>query len=184
MDKQFVKFWVSFLTNYMKTQEQMEDMSAWIEQGYKGFDELTELFQRSYGLDRLSESTTNYLTMWEQSKKDFERSLTEYLSLMGVVPKQEHLELVEKYEELKEKAASQEETIVHLRQLLQGNQLDQTELHTGFEELIKKQSEDFQRLIKDVGEGVVKEESVQKKPSASGKNVKKRIVAKKAVAKK
>jgi hypothetical protein len=193
MDKQFVKFWVSFLTNYMKTQEQMEDMSAWIEQGFKGFDELTELFQKSYGLDRLSESTANYLTMWEQSKKDFERSLTEYLSLMGVVPKQEHLELVEKYEELKQKAASQEETIVHLRQLfLKGEQLDHKEFRTGFEELIKKQSDDFQRLIKDVGEGVVKKESEKKspsaagkkKPSATGKNVKKRSVTKKAVAKK
>ena len=193
MDKQFVKFWVSFLTNYMKTQEQMEDMSAWIGQGFKGFDELTELFQKSYGLDRLSESTANYLTMWEQSKKDFERSLTEYLSLMGVVSKQEHLELVEKYEELKEKAATQEETIVHLRQLLlQGGELDHKELRTGFEEVIKKQSDDFQTLIEDLGEGVVKKESekkspsaaAKKKPSATGKNVKKRSVTKKAVAKK
>jgi hypothetical protein len=193
MDRQFVKFWASFLTNYMKTQEQMEDMSTWIAHGFKGFDELTELFQKSYGLDRLSESTANYLAMWEQSTKDFERSLTEYLALMGVVPKQEHLELVEKYEALKEKSESQEETIIHLRQLLlKGEQLDQKEFRTGFEELIKKQSDDFQRLIKDVGEGVVEKESEKKKPSAtekkksaaSGKSVKKRSVAKKAVAKK
>jgi hypothetical protein len=185
MDKQFVKFWVSFLTGYMKTQEQLEDMSAWMERGFKGFDELTELFQKSYGLDRLSESTAQYLTMWEQSKKDFERSLAEYLSLMGVVPRQEHLDLVEKYEELKQKAESQEETIVHLRQLLlKGEQLDQKEFRTGFETLIKKQSDDFQRLMKDVGEGVVKEESEKKKPSVSGKNVKKRSVTKKATAKK
>lgn len=185
MDKQFVKFWVSFLSSYMKTTEQIEDMAAWIAQGFKGFDELTELFQRSYGLDRLSESTTNYLTIWEQSTKDFERSLTEYLSLMGVVSKQEHLDLVEKYEALKEKVASQEETIVHLRQLiLKGEQLDQKEFRTGFEALIKKQSDDFQRLIKDVGEGVVKKESEKKRPSASGKNVKRRSVTKKALAKK
>jgi len=184
MDKQFVKFWVSFLGGYMKTKEQMEDMSTWMAQGFKGFDELTELFQRSYGLDRLGESATNYLTMWEQSKKDFERSLKEYLSLMGVVPRQEHLDLVEKYEALKEKSASQEETIAHLRQLLGGNQLDQTEFHDGFETLIKKQSDDFNRLVTTLGDLGAKEKSGQKKPSASKKNVKKRSVTKKDPAKK
>ncbi|TFG37311.1 MAG: hypothetical protein E4H39_02405 [Syntrophobacterales bacterium] len=183
MDKQFINFWVDFLTNYMKTQEQMEDMSAWMEQGFKGFDELTELFQKSYGLDRLSESTANHLTMWEQSTKDFERSLTEYLSLMGVVPKQEHLELVEKYEALKEKSASQEETIVHLRQLIEGKQLDQKELHTGFETLIKKQSDDFNRLVETMGDIGAKEEPVKQKPSPGKKKATKTKVTKKASAK-
>lgn len=184
MDKNFVKFWVSFFTGYMKTKEQMEDMSAWIAQGFKGFDELTELFQQSYGLDRLSESTTNYLTMWEQSKKDFERSLTEYLSLMGVVPKQEHLDLVEKYEALKEKAALQEETIVHLRRLIEGKHLDQTEFQTGFETLIKKQSDDFKKLLVNMGDTSAKEESEKKKPSLSPKKVKKKSATKKNVPKK
>jgi hypothetical protein len=67
---------------------------------------------------------------------------------MGVVPKDEHLALVKKYEELKEKVTAQEETIEHLRMLLEAKKVEtQGELVQGFQEIIEKQSEQFQETM-------------------------------------
>jgi tetratricopeptide (TPR) repeat protein len=189
MDKQFLQFWVDFLSISMKTQQQMEDIATWLQHGFKGYDELTEIFQKAYGLDRFSESTTGYLTMWDQAIKDFEKSLNEYLSMLGVVPKQEYLDLVEKYEELKKKAASQEETIAHLQQLLNAKIIDQGKIDFGFEELIRKQSDDFQELVKNITgvgskEEEVKKEPAEKKPAGPSKKKTKKATGKKAPSKK
>jgi NCAIR mutase (PurE)-related protein len=67
---------------------------------------------------------------------------------MGVVPKDEHLALVKKYEELKEKVAAQEETINNLRMLLEEKKVEtQGELVQGFQEIIEKQSQQFQETM-------------------------------------
>ena len=71
---------------------------------------------------------------------------------MGMVPKNEHLELVKKYEELKEKVADQEETISHLRMLLEQRKAEsQDELVQGFQDLIDKQSKQFQQTMETFG---------------------------------
>jgi hypothetical protein len=70
------------------------------------------------------------------------------MRLMGVVPKDEHLALVKKYEELKEKVAAQEETINNLRMLLEEKKVEtQGELVQGFQEIIEKQSQQFQETM-------------------------------------
>ena len=67
---------------------------------------------------------------------------------MGVVPKDEHLALVKKYEELKEKVVAQEETINNLRMLLEAKKVEtQGELVQGFQEIIEKQSQQFQETM-------------------------------------
>ncbi len=68
---------------------------------------------------------------------------------MGVVPKDEHLTLIKKYEALKEKVAAQEETIKHLRMLLEEKGTGQGDMIRGFQDLVKKQTEQFQELMKD-----------------------------------
>ncbi|MCK4533886.1 MAG: hypothetical protein KAT81_00060 [Syntrophobacterales bacterium] len=152
MDRQFLQFWGDFFTNSAKGQKQMEDMTKWMQQGFKGFDDLTALFQKTYGLDHLSQSGDDYLKMWGEAVKDFEKSFKDYLSFLGVVPKQEHLFLVEKYEELKEKVASHEETIKHLRMLLDKRVMDQGTVPDGYQDLIKKQTSEFQELTESVGQ--------------------------------
>ncbi len=152
MDRQFLQFWGDFFTNSAKGQKQMEDMTKWMQQGFKGFDDLTAMFRKTYGLDHLSESGDNYLKMWEKAVKDFEKSFKDYLSFLGVVPKQEHLSLVEKYEDLKENVASQEETIKHLRMLLDKKVQDQGIFLDGYEDLIKKQTSGFQELTESIGQ--------------------------------
>jgi phage tail tape-measure protein len=148
MDRHFLEFWGNFLINAAKGQKQMEDMSKWMQQGFEGFDELTAMFKKFYGLEHMEKDTPIYMETWKQASENFQESFKDCLRLMGVVPKDEHLALVKKYEELKEKVADQEETIKHLRMLLEEKKVEiQGELVQGFQEIIEKQSEQFQETM-------------------------------------
>jgi hypothetical protein len=77
---------------------------------------------------------------------------------MGMVPKDKHMALIKKYEELKEKVSAQEETINHLRLLLEEKKTEsQKELVQGFQDLIEKQSKQFQKTMETFGSFFQKE---------------------------
>ncbi len=105
MDKQFLQFWGDSFVNSAKGQKQLEDMTKWMGQGFKGVDYLTDLFQKAYGLDRISDAGDEYVKMWKEAIENFEKSLNDYLDLMGVVPRKEHRILLNKYENLGEEVA-------------------------------------------------------------------------------
>ena len=111
MDKNFLEFWGNFLINTAKEQQRMEDLSKWMQQGFKGFDELTAMFNKFYGLEQMERDTPAYMETWKKASENFLQSFNDCIGLMGMVPKDKHLALIKKYEELKEKVAAQEETI-------------------------------------------------------------------------
>ena len=152
MDKHFLEFWGNFLINAAKGQKQLQDMSKWMQQGFKGFDEFTDMFRKFYGLEHMEKDTSSYMETWKKASENFQKSFKDYLDLMGVVSKDEHLALVRKYEKLKEKVAAQEETIKHLRMLLEEKKFEtQGKLVQGFQEIIEKQSEQFQETMHTLG---------------------------------
>ena len=152
MDRHFLEFWGNFLINAAKGQKQMEDMSKWMQQGFEGFDELTAMFKKFYGLEHMEKDTPAYMETWKEASEKFQESFKDYLRLMGVVPKDEHLTLVNKYEELKDKVAAHEETINNLRMLLREKKAEtQGELVKGFQEILEKQSEQFQETMETFG---------------------------------
>lgn len=152
MDKNFLEFWGNFLLNAAKGQEHLDDINKCIREGFEGFEQHMSLFQKCYGLDRESESSPDHMEMWSKAASDFQNSYKEFLGFMGLVPKEEYLALTEKYEALKEKSASQEETIRHLKMKTAVNDVDQGEVVKGFEVLMEKQSEHFQELMKSFGQ--------------------------------
>jgi hypothetical protein len=148
MDKQFLEFWGKSLLAAAKSQQQLEDMTAWMQEGFKGLEEMTSLFLKVYGLDGLAKGSPDYMAAWKKADEDFRKSCKDYMNMLGFVPKGEHLELVAKYEELKLRLASQEETIKHLRMLLSESKLnDHGELTKQFDDLIRKQNDQFQDLV-------------------------------------
>jgi hypothetical protein len=152
MDKHFLEFWGNFLINAAKGQKQLDDMSKWMQQGFKGFNEFTDMFKKFYGLEHMEKDTSSYMETWKKASENFQKSYKDYLHMMGVVPKDEHLTLVRKYEKLKEKIAAQEETINHLRMLLEEKKVEtQGKLVQGFQEIIEKQSEQFQETMETLG---------------------------------
>jgi len=144
MDKNFLEFWGNFLLNAAEGQKQLEEMAKWMQQGFSGFENLSEMFRRYYGLDAKSfdDASTR-----EKAWADFQKSFKDYVSLFGVVPKEEHLDLVKKYEELRQKVAAQEETIKHLRMLLEEKGFDQSKVVSGLQELMVEQGEQFTKLM-------------------------------------
>jgi uncharacterized coiled-coil protein SlyX len=154
MDSQFLEFWGKCFMNAAKGQKAMEDMAAWMRQGFTGFEEMTALFQKTYGLDQVAKESPDYFEMWKKAQGDFKNSLTDYLTLFGVVPRDEHLTLVKKYEELKEKVASQEETIKNFQMLL--SQAKTEEVAGQLENLVQKQAEQFQKIMESFGESFKK----------------------------
>ncbi len=152
MDRKFLEFWGTFLLNAAKGQEQLEDMTQWFREGFKGVEKQMSLFRQCYGLDREPESSPNYMEMWSKAASDFQNSYKELLGLMGLVPKEEYVTLAEKYEALQEKLASQDETIHHLKMKGTSGDIDQGAVVKGFEVLMKNQSDQFQKVMKSFGQ--------------------------------
>ena len=152
MDKHFLEFWGNVLINAAKEQKRLEDLSKWMQQGFNGFDDLTEMFRKFYGLDHMEKDTPAYLETMKKASENFLESFKDYLDLMGMVPKDKHLALVQKYEALKEKVADQEATIKNLQLLLEEKRAEsQGELVLGFQDLIEKQTKQFQETIETFG---------------------------------
>ena len=152
MDKKFLEFWGTFLLNAAKGQEHLEDMTQWFREGFKGFEQQMSLFRKCYGLDRESESSPNYMEMWSKAASDFQNSYKELLGLLGSVPREEYLTLAEKYEALKEKLASQDEAIRHLKMKSTAGDIDQGAVVKGFEVLLKNQADQFQKVMTSFGQ--------------------------------
>ena len=152
MDRQFLEFFGNFLINTAKGQKQVEDISKWMNQDFQGFDELTAMFKKFYGLDQMKENSITPMETWKAASENFQKSFKDYLRMMGVVPKDEQLDLVKKYEDLKEKMCTQEETIKHLRMILEEKKAEsQGELVKGFQEVLEKQNNQFQETMETFG---------------------------------
>ncbi|MCG6906988.1 MAG: hypothetical protein LJE63_10220 [Desulfobacteraceae bacterium] len=162
MDRHFLEFWGNFLINAAKGQQQFDELTQWMHQGFKGFEELTALFRKAYGLEK-PESTPEYQQTWHKATGEFRESLNTYLSLLGVIPLSEHLALVEKYEALKKENADQLKTIQRLRDLLQQDS-GQTAVVENFKELVSRQNEQFQKLMDSFGSYAKEASGGAKKP--------------------
>jgi len=152
MNRHFLEFWGKALLQAAKSQKQLEDLAKWVPRGFLGFQDYTQLFKNSYGLNDMAEDNPDYLALWKNAEKDFRDSFREYLCLLGGVPREEYVALARKYEELKEKVKEQAEAIKLLRVLAEekGMGLEATTLE--FQQLIKKQGEQFQQFLKGLGE--------------------------------
>lgn len=150
MDKNFLEFWGNLLINAAKGQEQLEDMTKWMTQGLEGFEDLSNMFRKFYGLDGVDEASPQYLKKWQNAAEEFQKSFKDYLGLMGVVSKEEHLSLVKKYEDLKARVADQEETIKHLKMLIDQRGSSEETVTQTFQDLMNKQADEFQKLMKNL----------------------------------
>lgn len=164
MDEKFLEFWGSLLLNAARSKKQTDHMLRWMQNGFPNLDEsssdkqipdfseLSRIFRKLYGLDSISPCNDDYKELSGKALKDFQKSFTDYLALMGIVSKQEHLSLVEKYENLKVRCAEQEETIKHLKMLINAKGTSHAELSSNFENIFKNQGELFRKIMTDFGQ--------------------------------
>jgi hypothetical protein len=147
MDNKFLEFWGQSLIQMAKGQKQYEDMLRRTTQGLAGFEEIAVFFRKCYGLDKTEQDPPDYLQNLSKTAEHLRKSYDDYLNFIGMVPKNEHIRLIKKYEELKEKTAAQEETIRHLKMLLDNKTPEQGEIVDKYKELLKNQKDQFQQLM-------------------------------------
>ncbi|MBA4392107.1 MAG: hypothetical protein C0407_00990 [Desulfobacca sp.] len=150
-DRHFLEFWGNLLLQTAQGQKQLEDFSLWFNQGLKGFNELTALFGKFYGLEPLADEAPTPLSSWEKASEEFQKAFKDYMTLFGFVPKQEHDRLLQELEVLKDKTRQQEDHTKQLQTLLITQAIDPTDMARGFQDLVKKQSDQFQDLLKGFG---------------------------------
>jgi hypothetical protein len=105
MEEYFYEFWKNQLITVEKGQKQMQDMTKLIMQGLSGFEEVPEMFGKFCSMDFWSKETCDYMRTWEMTTEDFQKFFKYYLDLMGLVPKDEYLELANKCNNMDESVA-------------------------------------------------------------------------------
>ncbi len=153
MDSKFLEFWGNMLLSAAKGRRQMEDFNRWIEQGFQGVRELGNLLARIYGLEEGADGKEESGDAWDEAVRNFQKSYDEYLSLMGMVPREDYRRLADQYERLKERVAEQEETIRRLRKSAGWENAAQDEIVKGMQELMTRQAEQFQVLMQSCASG-------------------------------
>ena len=71
-----------------QSQKQLEDLAKWCQRGIFSFQDYTELFKTSYGLDQVAEDNPDYFSIRNQAEEKFQESFREYLNIFGVVPRE------------------------------------------------------------------------------------------------
>jgi DnaJ-domain-containing protein 1 len=115
------------------------------------------MFRKCYGLEGLALDSPDYPKAWEKASENFKTSFNDWLAFMKVLPKREHMALEKKYEALKEKVATQDETIRYLRNLLSEKNVPYTAAVQNFTEMMEKQAQQFHDLMESAGKGFKKE---------------------------
>jgi hypothetical protein len=162
VDEKYLEFLGNLFLSAAKNQKQMEDFIKLSRQGFKGIEEMSAIFRKFYGLENIEKDAPEYIKTWRNATEEFQNTFREYLTMVGYVPKEDHLNLVEKYEKLKKKVADQDETIRHLKMLLRDKSVDQGETVKVFQDLVTKQGEQFMEMMNTVGQYFQKEEPDKK----------------------
>ena len=152
MNRHFLEFWGKALLQAAQSQKQLEDLAKWCQRGIFSFQDYSQLFKTSYGLDQVKEDSPDYFSIWNKAAENFQESFKEYLHIFGVVPREEYADLAQRHEELQAKVAEQEEIIKLLRLLLEEKGLGLTATSLEFQRLVEKQGDQFQKLIQSLGE--------------------------------
>lgn len=165
MDAKFFQFWNDFIQKKSgNSQLGADDLTRWLS-GAGIPDEFMAMFKKSYGLDQMSADTPEYSALFESALKEFNHSLTNFYSILDVVPKIDYLELEKKYKLLKQKAADLEEVVTHLKLLLKTNMPNIEEGVGSLNNMLKSQNEHFLKMMDNLGEfyGITKDTDSEKK---------------------
>ncbi len=153
MDSRFLEFWGNYMLAAAKGQQQIDDLYKWMNQGLTGFNELTNTFQKIYGLNsEQSEADDSTGDAWQLAADGFRNSYEAYLDLIGAVPKETYRELEQQINGLEKKLAEREETITILRGLLAEKGTYQGETVKALQDLVNKQAGAFESFMKNIAQ--------------------------------
>ena len=151
MNRQFYEFWGNYFTNVAHGQKQLEDMSAWMKQGFTGCtDDITALFRRCYGLNAPESGVGLDIKTWQKAIADFQKTFTQFAEQWGWVTQTEHQQMLDKCAALEKKIEQQQVTIGQLRDLLNQEGRGYAELFGIFKGTFEEQGNQFKALMESI----------------------------------
>lgn len=139
----------NFLLNPANVQKQFEYMVRSINLGVKGIEDMTKLYGRMFGMmEQTSAGAVDVLRSWKKTQEQFSVFYREYVSLMGLVPLEDHLAVVRQKEDLERRITSREESGHYFRQILsEVREVQGLDLAKQLNELFGKQTEQFKKTM-------------------------------------
>ena len=130
--------------------KQLENMDNWVDYGFGGYEDSTVMLRKLCGLDWIPEvkDMSNYLDTWNLAMKDYTKSFHNYLGLIGLVSKDEHLALIGKYKELKKTFESQGKEILDREDRI----ADQKKQMSSMKAILTKQKKEIENQKKIAAE--------------------------------
>ena len=112
MEQHINKLWENQFLKLNQGQKQMEDMTRWIMMGgLSGLEELSDAFGKFWDMDFWSTETHDYMKAWNTTAEDLRKLFKDYLDIIGLVPKDDYLTLLHKYQDMNETVNDQTEEI-------------------------------------------------------------------------
>jgi len=148
MDKHFLEFWGNLLLQAAQGQAQIEKVNQWLSQGFKGAQDLTDLFKRIYNLDADNTPRKGFSNGFQQAAERFNEAYKDYLALMDVVPGERYRELEAQNAELQTDLERLQQEIDRLRGRPSANSAPTEEIVADFQALLQKQQRAFQDLTR------------------------------------
>jgi uncharacterized coiled-coil protein SlyX len=149
MDKNFLEFWGNMMLNAAKGQEQMDQMSKWIQQGFTGMSGINDMFNRFYGIKPKKTEMETLLETQQEAFSNFNKSFEDFLAMFDLIPRKKYQEMVDKYESEKKRVESLKETIGHLETMSDNNRSFQEDALDKFNKIVNKQADQFKKLMED-----------------------------------
>jgi BMFP domain-containing protein YqiC len=152
MDTKFYQFWGDFVQQALKGQIRSSDLMNLMQQGEGGSDDVTAMFKKYYGLDQKAADAPDYVTLYQESLKHFNKSLDDLFSILDVVPRKDYLDLEQKNKRLEKKITELEAVITHLKVLLKTNSPDAEDGTGPLNQMLKTQNEHFLKMMDSLAE--------------------------------
>jgi hypothetical protein len=146
-----MEWWGNLLLQSAKGKKQFDELNHMMTQWLAGYPHLGDMFARLHGQDPGQKETPEPSLAWRKASEEFRKYVSESMKMMGMVPLDDHLELLKNYEALKKVAADQAETIRNLETLLAGKEPGPLNLAGEFQDLMKKQAKQLQELMEESG---------------------------------
>lgn len=156
MDANDFAFWSRVFQAAAESQKQMDALSAWVRNGFKGVEEMNALLARFYPAASASPED------WDAAMTRFRDSFREMARIWGWVSREEHQSALEECKKLQRKVAEQQATIDRLRRLLDETGTGQADLFQRFQDLMVEQGDQFQRLMEGFGTAIRNETDDEK----------------------
>jgi hypothetical protein len=159
MHSQFMEFFGNYLIQAARWQKLVEQYSPDGKPGVMDMAELGRLFQKACGIDEpAAPAFAESSRIWQQMIENFQSAFCPHARMWGWIPLSDYQTIENKCNALEKKIQDQEQIISHLRTLLDEKGLGQIELLHRFQSLIQNQGDEFQTVMKNIGEAFIKAE--------------------------